>query len=474
MGTNKKQAGGGASGAAAASTKEEAQQAHGSVERVLKSISDLYANGLSGGAPGATGLVGIAEDPVVNAKVPRPRKKISVMIVGNHSAGKSSFVNWYINEEIQRTGVAIETRGFTIVTSGKRRETLTGDATLRMFEYLEGFDKFEGIRNNLFTEVSTSKERDFNCVSFIDTPGLVDGDMQYPFNVQDSIVWMADHVDLILVFFDPIGQATCKRTMEVVERLNHGANVEKIHYFMSKADEVTKEHDRQRVLIQITQNLTPRIKNMHAFNLPTFYLPRDGAKDCGIPNSIDEVCQTIEKGISYAVQKNLNNLKGDCQKLLLRMDEAMAQDLDKNAQNRSSRIQGICLTLLSWFMLLWVVWVMLEEFASTSLGKGLINTLPEAARDRVLMYMPDTMRASRGEAVLGGLLRKGFANAVGVMLAIAVMLKVAAKMVWKVKPVMTKKELNRLVNYKGVVLAIGKQEPVLYKEYLGGISSGEH
>lgn len=33
------------------------------------------------------------------------------------------------------------------------------------------------------------------------------------------------------------------------------------------------------------------------------------------------------------------------------------------------------------------------------------------------------------------------------------------QMVWKVKPVMTKKELNRLVNYKGVVLAIGKQEP---------------
>lgn len=56
--------------------------------------------------------------------------------------------------------------------------------------------------------------------------------MQYPFNVQDAIVWMADHVDLILIFFDPIGQATCKRTMEVVERLNQSHNVEKLHYFM--------------------------------------------------------------------------------------------------------------------------------------------------------------------------------------------------------------------------------------------------
>ncbi len=40
----------------------------------------------------------------------KPRKKISVMIVGNHSAGKSSFINWYIGESIQKTGVAIEVR----------------------------------------------------------------------------------------------------------------------------------------------------------------------------------------------------------------------------------------------------------------------------------------------------------------------------------------------------------------------------
>mmetsp|Transcript_33808 Transcript_33808/g.60395 ORF Transcript_33808/g.60395 Transcript_33808/m.60395 type:complete len:470 (-) Transcript_33808:392-1801(-) len=469
MGSSKK-SGGDAGGAGSS----EAPHPHGSTERVLKAITELYAQGLSGGAPGATGLVGIADDPVVGAKIMRPRKKISVMIVGNHSAGKSSFVNWYIGEEVQRTGVAIETRGFTLITSGKRRETLTGDATLRFFEYLEGFDQFEGIRNNLFTEVCTSKARDFNCVSFVDTPGLVDGDMQYPFNVQDSIVWLADHVDLILVFFDPIGQATCKRTMEVVERLNHGPNVEKIYYFMSKADEVKKEHDRQRVLIQITQNLTPRIKNMHAFNLPTFYLPREGSKDLGIPNSIDEVCTTIQKGISYAVQKNLNNLKIDCNKLLIRLDEAMAIDLDKNAQNRSNRIQGICLTLMYVFMLLWIMWVVLEEIASTSLGRGFISTLPDPAREMVLTYMPDSTRASRGEAILGGLLRKGFVHAVGVMSVICTMLWVASKVIWKVKPVMSKKEINRIINYKGVVLAISKQEPVLYKEYLGGISSGDH
>ena len=51
--------------------------------------------------------------------------------------------------------MAIETRGFTFVTSGKKRETLTGEATLRFFDYLSDFGKFDGIMPNIFTEIST-------------------------------------------------------------------------------------------------------------------------------------------------------------------------------------------------------------------------------------------------------------------------------------------------------------------------------
>ena len=29
-----------------------------------------------------------------------PEKKMYVMIIGNHSAGKSSFINWYIGEKL--------------------------------------------------------------------------------------------------------------------------------------------------------------------------------------------------------------------------------------------------------------------------------------------------------------------------------------------------------------------------------------
>ena len=39
------------------------------------------------------GLIRIAE--TVGLSLLAPRKKINVMLIGNHSAGKSSFINWY-------------------------------------------------------------------------------------------------------------------------------------------------------------------------------------------------------------------------------------------------------------------------------------------------------------------------------------------------------------------------------------------
>ena len=38
------------------------------------------------------GLISIAE--TLGLKLLAPRKKITIMLIGNHSAGKSSFINW--------------------------------------------------------------------------------------------------------------------------------------------------------------------------------------------------------------------------------------------------------------------------------------------------------------------------------------------------------------------------------------------
>jgi hypothetical protein len=91
------------------------------------------------------------------------------------------------------------------VTSGKKRESLLGNATMHLYPQIKALSDIHNIIDYVGTEISTSKQKQFNLITFIDTPGLVDGDMKYPFDVNTSILWFGEISDLIFVFFDPIG-----------------------------------------------------------------------------------------------------------------------------------------------------------------------------------------------------------------------------------------------------------------------------
>ena len=46
------------------------------------------------------------------------------------------------------------------------------------------------------------------------------------------------------MFFDPIGQALCKRTLNLVEKIND-KHADRMRFYLSKADEAGHESDRQ-------------------------------------------------------------------------------------------------------------------------------------------------------------------------------------------------------------------------------------
>ncbi|VDI74256.1 Hypothetical predicted protein [Mytilus galloprovincialis] len=54
-------------------------------EKILKECHSLYTEP-------ENGMVKIAEG--LGLSLLAPRKKITVLMIGNHSAGKSSFINW--------------------------------------------------------------------------------------------------------------------------------------------------------------------------------------------------------------------------------------------------------------------------------------------------------------------------------------------------------------------------------------------
>ncbi|XP_056141021.1 uncharacterized protein si:dkey-98f17.5 [Lampris incognitus] len=351
-------------------------------ERILKECHSLYVDN-------ENGLVKIANS--LGVRLLPPRKKIIVMIMGNHSAGKSSFINWYVEEHIQKTGVAIETQGFTFITSGRKRESLTGNATLHLYPHFRPLLEFKGVTDYLSAEISTSKQKKFSLVTFVDTPGLVDGDMIYPFDVNSAITSFGEQADLIFVFFDPMGQALCKRTLNIVEKLSEKCG-DKLLFYLSKADEAGKETDRQRVMMQIVQELCRRPGlNKCGFEMPTIYIPNP-QKPSRCVNQIDGVCQTIEKTINQAVQKTLNQLEKDCNLICSTIDNRLAQDGADVSYNKSVRLHSFVCGVLGVFLpILFILSFILNTFSKQEqeelLGEGLARTLSVTAG--IMVYLWD-------------------------------------------------------------------------------------
>ena len=74
------------------------------------------------------------------------------------------------------------------------------------------------------------------------------------FYLQEIKYWLhlfcpaGELADLIFVYFDPIGQALCKRTLNIVEQLNV-QHPDRLRFYLSKADEAGLESDRQRLVL---------------------------------------------------------------------------------------------------------------------------------------------------------------------------------------------------------------------------------
>eukprot|EP00285_Hemiselmis_virescens_P016462 CAMPEP_0173392700 /NCGR_PEP_ID=MMETSP1356-20130122/20793_1 /TAXON_ID=77927 ORGANISM="Hemiselmis virescens, Strain PCC157" /NCGR_SAMPLE_ID=MMETSP1356 /ASSEMBLY_ACC=CAM_ASM_000847 /LENGTH=478 /DNA_ID=CAMNT_0014350571 /DNA_START=41 /DNA_END=1477 /DNA_ORIENTATION=+ len=293
-----------------------------------------------------------------------PRDRITCLLIGNHSAGKSSFTNWYVGEKIQNESVAIETAGITIIRRGKGRVTWKGPQTISAFSYLEKLGKMEGVTDFLATEFSTSTEKNFPLVEFIDTPGLTDGTLKYPFDVDAAIMELAEHATMIMVFLDPIGKALVSRCMNVVEKLavEHSA---KMSYYLTKFDTAGDEVDRTNVVSQIVQELQGRVRATHALKLHTMFLPERASEEVkakNLPNKIGDLCQNISKEIDSRVQDVLDGLSKDCSCLSKIVDAKVARNKKCVTHNTFSVVWKVLISLVSAALLgVLVYWTMLNH-----------------------------------------------------------------------------------------------------------------
>ncbi|XP_041094591.1 uncharacterized protein si:ch211-11k18.4 [Polyodon spathula] len=417
-------------------------------ERILRECHQLYTEEESG-------LITIAS--ALGLSLLPPRKKITVMLMGNHSAGKSSFINWYIEEHIQRTGVAIETQGFSFITSGRKRESLTGNATLHLYPHFKPLQEFKGVSEYLSTEISTSKQKKFSLVTFVDTPGLVDGDMKYPFDVDKAILWLGELCDLVLVFFDPMGQALCKRTLNIVENLNQG-NGDKLRFYLSKADEAGSESDRQRVMMQIVQELCKRPGlNKCGFDMPTIYIPNPNRPSRCV-NQIEEACRTIERTINQTVQNTLNSVEKDCELISEAVEKRLRVDSESCSYNRRARTQGCVFGMLGFLLPLFL----LASLILGSLSRNvLVLALGEDGTETLSLYLTPLARLWQlvpEQQYLYVCLGLG---------ALSLILLVLARISFRTRVTLSGRQKKQLLQRRDYVQEVVKQKKrQLYEEYL--------
>uniref|UniRef100_A0A9R1SR68 Si:ch211-11k18.4 n=2 Tax=Cyprinus carpio TaxID=7962 RepID=A0A9R1SR68_CYPCA len=393
-------------------------------ERILRDCHQIYIDPESG-------LITIAQ--TVGVSLLPPRKKITVMLMGNHSAGKSSFINWYVEEHIQRTGVAIETQGFSFVTSGRKRESLTGNATLHLYPHFKPLQEFKGLSEYLGTEICTSRQKRFSLVTFVDTPGLVDGDMKYPFDVDQAILWLGELCDLILVFFDPMGQALCKRTLNIVEKLNEKQG-DRLRFYLSKADEAGGETQQVWLRHFLTVNPSRCV------------------------NQIEEVCRTIEKTINQTVQNTLNSLEKDCNLITEAITETLHNDRQCSIENRRSRFKGCLLGMLGFTVPL----LLLVTLVLGSLSKDvLVLLLGDSGIEALTLYVVPAVKAFESLSAEVQL----YSCAALVLLSFVFIL--LARFSFRTKPTLSgkqKRQLQQKLEYVQEVVKTKKKN--LYEEYL--------
>ena len=140
-----------------------------------------------------------------------------VLLLGNHSSGKSSFINYLVKRKIQSTGVAPTDDNFTIIGSSDSGEdvdrngpALVGDPDLGF----GGLRMFGPVLVN-HTQLKLRAGLAINDFMIVDSPGMIDSpvstsqvsrhskgiDRGYDF--EGVCRWYAERADVILLFFDP-------------------------------------------------------------------------------------------------------------------------------------------------------------------------------------------------------------------------------------------------------------------------------
>lgn len=234
-----------------------------------------------------------------------------VLVVGNHSSGKSTFLNHILGEQVQRTGMAPTDDSFTILRYSEQREERDGTAIVTNPELpFHGLGKFGPDFLSHF-RMKLLPIKFLRNVTLVDTPGMIDAADQQAGRGYDfgSVVrWFAERADVVLVFFDPDRPGTTAESLKVLTESLSGMD-HKLLVVMNKMDNFRSMRDFARCYGTLCWNLGKVIKKKDIPQIYTTFVPVPGAPESILPLDDFEVArEEVMAEIQRAPIRRVDNM----------------------------------------------------------------------------------------------------------------------------------------------------------------------
>jgi len=249
----------------------------------------------------------------------------SVLFLGNHSSGKSSFVNYLIGHELQKTGLAPTDDGFTIITHGKQLEEADGHTTANGHEL--GGEAMNELGEAFLSRLrmKTHPNPLLQSVDLVDSPGMIDaaatGNTR-GYDFRAAVRLFVERADLVLFFFDPDKPGTTGETLNVFTDILSKAN-HKVMILMHKVDQFQNVRDFARTYGTLCWNLAKIIstKDMpHIFNTSLPSEQSDQGQTLPVKDfdvSRQEVIAQIERAPTRRMDNLVTDLRQDATRLMI-------------------------------------------------------------------------------------------------------------------------------------------------------------
>lgn len=246
-----------------------------------------------------------------------------VLIIGNYSSGKSTFINELLGREVQRTGQAPTDDCFTILTApegGEGEIELPGNTVVRDERLPFAALEFFGERMLSHLRLKLQRSPILEEVAIIDTPGMLDSvtEKDRGYDYLGVVGQLARRADLIILMFDPLKAGTIKETYQAIRSTLPGsASEDRIIYVMNRIDECDNIGDLLRSYGTLCWNLSQMTGRKDIPRIYLTYSP-ERAEKTGLvqvwenerPALMDAIRKAPAKRLSYILQDIDKEIRG--------------------------------------------------------------------------------------------------------------------------------------------------------------------